>query len=104
MPATFSPLKRSKSRSSVTNWETPLSRQTATIWASKTRLPAAFSSRIASARSARYSAPGQSTVTLGETRSLDSASHASFAVCGAWNSRGWVITLMNYPMQNTGIT
>ena len=85
---TLSPLKRLKSRSSVTNWETPLSRQTATIWASKTRLPTAFASRIASFRRAGNSAPGQRTVTLGEAKILDSASHASSTVCGALNSRG----------------
>ena len=40
--------KRSKSRSSVSSADTPQSRQSAAIWASKTRLPAAPASRTAS--------------------------------------------------------
>ena len=52
------PGKRAKSRSVVKNLDTPCSRQTAAIWASKTRFPRASAARTASLKSSSYPAPG----------------------------------------------
>ena len=95
--------KRSKSRSSVSRQETPCSRQTATIWESKTRFPIVPPSRTLSMSRRAYPGPGLRRVALGDDSRRATASHASSAECGGLKSLGWVTTRMNSPTQKTGI-
>jgi len=70
------PGKRAKSRSAVKSLDTPCSRQTAAIWASKTTFPRASAARTASLKSPGYRGPGLRTRRVGLCNNPSSADQA----------------------------